>query len=850
MSDLAEPGTETGSRRTLWRLHALVAAVIVAGMSCLALAFLVPGTLLDPPAPWRLIVVALVLLVGDSTVLHLRFGRDTYTFTWSEAAIIVGLFLVPWPWLSIVAPLAVAAVHTAARRDPVKVVFNAASMAVGATLAQATAAVLTGGQAIRDVDTPLACAVLAVAACVCFAWNSLSVSAAIALSSATPLREVAAEGLRLKLAVLAGNTIVALLLVTTHWQDSTVVLVPFTLALLYLAYRGYLRALEERDIWRQLDRTAKEISLLDENGVATAAVARAAELFKADVVELAVAPPDGGPVQVVVQHDDGTQSTREEPPHSIGAGAAQATPVHLIPTAVPATTWAVTPLEGVHGLTGSLRLGFHAPVMLSQRQQQVLSTFQHGVSTSLQNARLYGEMRRLADRYAQEARHDPLTGLANRKFFYERGVSELNRSGRDGSHVGLLLIDLDHFKEINDTLGHGAGDDLLRAVAGRLKKALREADLVARLGGDEFAVLLCGMPTPEAGDRVADDLLRLLAEPIDHDGLRLAVEGSIGIAVYPQDGTTVEDLLRHADVAMYQAKETRGAFARYRSDRDESNVNRMTLVADLRNAIKAREFVLLFQPQVDLATGRVLGAEVLTRWQHPRRGLLGPDDFISAAENSGLMQEFTIHILDRAVAECARWREAGVTAPVSVNLSARNLLDARLPAEVAQILADHGLPAEQLVLEITETTMVSDIETVQEILAALRQMGVELSVDDFGTGYSSLALLQRIAVNEIKIDRSFVRAMNTSEGDAAIVRATIELAHGLGLRVVAEGVETAEHVAALRSLGCDVAQGWYFGHPVDREVMRELLGLPSATTQRHLRLPGTSRRLYLAGDAT
>jgi diguanylate cyclase (GGDEF)-like protein len=527
-----------------------------------------------------------------------------------------------------------------------------------------------------------------------------------------------------------------------------------------------------------------------------------------------------------VLHNDGTKSTREEP--GIGAGAAEATPAHLVPTAAPGITWAVTPLQGVHGLTGSLRLGFHAPATLSQRQQKVLSTFLHGVSTSLQNARLYGEMRRLADRYALEARHDPLTGLANRKFFYERAVSEINRSGRDGTHVGLLLIDLDHFKEINDTLGHGAGDDLLRAVAGRLKKSLRESDLVARLGGDEFAVLLCGMSTPDAGDQVADELLRLLAEPINHEGLRLAVEGSIGVAVYPSDGTTVEDLLRHADVAMYQAKETRGAFARYRSDRDESNVNRMTLVADLRNAIAAAEFVLHFQPQVDLATGAVVGSEVLTRWLHPRRGLLGPRAFISAAENSGLIQEFTVHILDRAVAECAHWREQGAIAPVSVNLSARNLLDARLPGDVARILTEHSLPAGLLVLEITETTMVSDIETVQEVLAGLRQVGVELSVDDFGTGYSSLALLQRIAVNEIKIDKSFVQAMNTSEGDAAIVRATIELAHGLGLRVVAEGVETDEHVKALRELRCDVGQGWYFGAAADSQQMRGLLGLPSS----------------------
>jgi diguanylate cyclase (GGDEF)-like protein len=840
--------TEPGTRRPLWRLHALVVGMTLAAAGCFALAILMPGGALEAPAVWRLALATLVLLVGESTVLHLRFGRDTYTFTWSEAAIIVGLFLVPWPWLSILSPIAVAAVHAIARRSPVKVLFNGASWAVAATLAQATALALTGGHSIHDVGPLLGCTALTAAACACFAWNGLSVSAAIAFSRGLPVWEVAREGLTLKLAVLAGNTIVALLLVTAQWQGSTVVLIPFSFALLYLAYRGYLRALEERDVWRQLDRTAKEISLLDERGVAVAAVERAAELFKADVAELAVAPSGDGPVQVFVRHEDGTQSTREESWHRTGSDATENLAFQVISAADTTISWIATPLEDVHGLTGWLRLGFPAPTELSARQQKVLRTFLHSVCTSLQNARLYDEMRHLAELYAQEARHDPLTGLANRKFFYERAVAELSRSQRDNSHLGLLLIDLDHFKEINDTLGHGAGDELLRTVAGRLKETLRGSDVVARLGGDEFAVLLCDLPSPEVSDQVAEDMLRVLAEPIDYDGLRMSVEGSIGIAVYPHDGTTVEDLLRHADVAMYQAKETRGAFARYRRDKDESNVNRMTLVADLRNAINANEFAIMFQPQVNLATGEVVGAEVLTRWQHPKRGLLRPDEFINAAENSGLMQEFTYHIMDHAVAECAYWFEHEAVAHVAVNLSARNLLDPRLAADVAEILARRGLPAERLVLEITETTMVSDIETVQQVLAELRRIGVELSVDDFGTGYSSLALLQRIAVNEIKIDRSFVQAMLTSDGDAAIVRATVELAHGLGLRVVAEGVETADHVDALRELRCDVAQGWHFGRPADGAQMRQLLGLQrtwvpgvrrSAAT-RHLRVAGGS----------
>ena len=776
--------------------------VFLAGSACLAAAVgvLVPMLGADQvPVLWRLVIVIGVLAVGETSANRWRIGPSGPVFTWSAAAVVVSLFLVSWPWLTVLSVLVVAAVRLAARRE--RVASEVASVAVGTTAAGLTCAVIAGGHLSDRTPTVRTCVALAAAAAVYFVWERIATAAATTPAGRSA-GAVFRRGLPLDLCVLAGNTALALLLVTAPWRGTTVVLVPLSAVLLYLVYRGYVRALDERDVWQHLDRAAKETSSLDEHDVAESAVKLAADVFGAQVVELAVAGVGARPIVVSVGDAD------------TGEGIAD---------------WVVAPLKAANGSDGVLRLGFPVTTRLTERQQHVLTTFVHGVSTNLRNAHLYGEMRMLADRYAREARHDPLTGLANRKFLYELAGPELERADRDGTIVGLLLIDLDHFKEINDTLGHSAGDEVLRTVAERLRDNLRSSDLVARLGGDEFAVLVCGLGCAELAENVARELLPLLAQPVSHEGLRLAVEGSIGVAAYPDDGTTIDDLLRRADVALYQAKRSRGDYARYRPDRDESNVDRLTLVADLSHAIAEREFLLQFQPQVDLRTGKVVGAEVLTRWQHPHRGLLGPHEFISAIEHSGLMREFALHILDRAVSECASWHRDGARAAVSVNLSARNLHDRGLPDDVARILAEHGLPAGSLLLEITETTMLSDIDAVQEVLAGLRQVGVELSVDDFGTGYSSLALLQRVAVNELKVDRSFVRAMNSSDGDAAIVRATIELAHSLGLRVVAEGVESADHVRALRELGCDLAQGWHFGRPAGSGRMRKLLGLSQST---------------------
>jgi EAL domain-containing protein (putative c-di-GMP-specific phosphodiesterase class I) len=294
----------------------------------------------------------------------------------------------------------------------------------------------------------------------------------------------------------------------------------------------------------------------------------------------------------------------------------------------------------------------------------------------------------------------------------------------------------------------------------------------------------------------------------------------MGVACFPQDGSTVDELLQRADIAMYQAKDDRGAWRRYDPDRDGSSLDRMALVAELRAALERDELAIYFQPQIDLDTHEVVSYEALSRWFHPTRGLLGPGEFVAVAEHSGLVRQFTLHVLDRAVAECAAWRRSGSTASVAVNLSARNLLDHQLPDDVTAVLSRYGVPPSALVLEITETTMMGELDVVEDVLSSLRRLGVEVSVDDFGTGYSSLAILQRVRVNEVKVDRTFVRTMLESPGDLAIVRATVELAHGLGLRVVAEGVESEELRTMLAAIGCDRAQGFHLGLPMPAEDVR------------------------------
>jgi diguanylate cyclase (GGDEF)-like protein len=433
-------------------------------------------------------------------------------------------------------------------------------------------------------------------------------------------------------------------------------------------------------------------------------------------------------------------------------------------------------------------------------------------------------LRTSAERDRHQATHDALTGLPNWELLRDRLEQALAAATRSDGEMAMLLIDLDRFKEINDTLGHSYGDKLLRQVGPRLQSVLREGDTVARLGGDEFAVLLPLVDGAGEAERVAERLREALHRPFDVDGVALDVEASIGIVVSPWHGTDTEALLRNADIAMYAAKDVKAGAVVFRPDEHVSAPARLTVLGDLRRALEGDgELFLHYQPKYTLDGERIEGAEALLRWQHPTEGLIPPGDFIPAAEGTGIILRLTERVLDMALAQMRTWIDAGHAVPVAVNLSTRCLLDAGLPDLVARLLAVHRVPAALLRLEVTESAVMGDSTRCTEVLQRLHALGVRLSIDDFGTGYSSMSHLRRLPVDELKIDRSFVLGMTTTQQDAVLVRTAIDLGHNLGLTVVAEGVEGAEHVTALRALGCDIAQGYHYARPMVGERMSELL---------------------------
>ncbi|WP_435871873.1 putative bifunctional diguanylate cyclase/phosphodiesterase [Micromonospora echinospora] len=749
----------------------------------------------EPPDSVRdlVTVTTLVVTVALATVIKtpVRIRSTTLAFAWVETAIVIGLAVAPASWLILATGIGVAC-GSVTRLAPIKTAFGVAKhtlVAGGSTLV-----ILLLGNAWPPREPLQIVLLLGVVYLVAAVLDDLLAIPVIALASGTPIMRQFRTDLDLRIAGFAVRFLVAACTVLILRADPRLLLaVPALVLSLHLAYSTRIRSRTEQQAWQRLARATDALNVVDLDQVLTTAVTEASELFSADEIEIELR--EGG--RTVRGNASGIAYDGTSPRPSDIDG-------RVMPVA----------LEG-HNRTddlGVLRLRFAGPVELSEREQYTLRTFASALCTAVRNAQAYAELARIAEDHAYAATHDALTGLSNRRHLLDEGSAQLTTRHADGV-TALVLIDLNHFKEVNDTLGHGAGDRVLIQVAERLRHAARPDDLVARLGGDEFAVLLRGLPAPAVASHRAEALLNALHDPLDVDGMRISVEASGGIAVAPATGGMPE-LLRRADVAMYQAKRAGQRLATYAPARDTADLSRLTLGGELPRAVADHEFTVNFQPIVDLGSGEVIGAEALARWHHPTHGLIDPLRFLEAVERSGLLPAFAEAILDQALIAAGSWRDAGFDLPVSVNVSPRSLLDARFPGAVLARLRAHDLPPDRLVLELTETLTLSQLDVVDRVLSRLRDSGVRLALDDFGTGYSSLSLLSRIPVHELKIDRSFVTAMETAPEAAAVIRSTLDLGRSLNLTVVAEGVESEPQRRALWELGCAAGQGHLFARPL------------------------------------
>jgi len=423
------------------------------------------------------------------------------------------------------------------------------------------------------------------------------------------------------------------------------------------------------------------------------------------------------------------------------------------------------------------------------------------------------------------AYYDALTGLPNRELFMDRLENALVKARRDDTAIALMFIDLDRFKNINDTLGHSVGDELLKAVSRKLTGCVRKVDTVARLGGDEFTITLASIAHPEDAAKVAETILHSFKEPLDIGGRELFISPSIGISTYPADGKDSEALIKNADTAMYRVKEEgRNSFQFYRSEMSKKFFERLALENELRKALESNQLKLAYQPQVSMATGSIVGMEALARWQHVELGWVSPDVFIPIAEETGLIGALGEWALRAACIQAKAWVDAGHTGlRMAVNLSTIQIQQADIPDIVAKCLQETGLEPRNLELELTESEIMEHAEATVETLIALKKMGVHLAIDDFGTGYSSLSYLKRFAIDKLKIDKSFIDDISTDPNDAEIVAAVIVMAHNLKLEVVAEGVETEDQLSFLRWQECDEIQGYLFSKPVPAAEMQAML---------------------------
>jgi diguanylate cyclase (GGDEF)-like protein len=810
-----------GRSTALW-VYILAIAVAGAGVH---LGFVIP---LDRPwaAGWVwLAVVTGGFFLAERYVVHLRLGRDAYAFTMMEIPMVLGLFFAP-PQLLVLARLVGGGVAYAVERKALrKATFNCALFVLETSTAVALWHLVLGAAEPLSPRGWLATGLAVV--CTGVISSSLVSGAIFIVSGEAPrsLQEVYGLG---QLGDLANAcfALVAVYLLSSDWR--TAWLLAVVLGILAAAYRSYEGARSRSESLEQVNRFTEMVGRdVDVDAVVRNVLSEIAQAFEVTTVQLRLSKPFDADDDWTLR--DGTTS------HGGGALVDRLAPFTeggtvLVPRNARVAGLAavlreedvrdalMVPLRSVGQVAGSIviadRLSDVAPFTHADVSQ--LQALANHAAVALENAVRAEMIIRQAEEREHEAMHDELTGLANRRL-----LARLLGDRLAVTSVALLLLDVDGFKQVNDTLGHEVGDRLLRVVGERVGESAPGGSVVARLGGDEFAVLLPDGSDDDSAQAFALLLREALARPMVLGEFSVAVDASVGVATGHQ-GESASTLLRWADLAMYAAKQSRTGLEVYRPELDQHDSSRLGLLADLRDAISDGTLEVAYQPKLDVRTGKVVGVEALARWNHSELGPVHPDEFIPLAEHSTLITPLTMLVLRRALTATERWRTVTDGFTVAVNISPRSLLDPGFVDEVARELAQVAFPASALILEITETSLMTDPERAITALERLRRIGVRLSVDDLGTGYSSLAYLQRLPVDEIKIDRSFLSAFDEPSSQA-VVGTIVDLGHRLGKHVVAEGVELSESFDTLRVLGCDSAQGFWIARPMPADQLTRYL---------------------------
>ncbi|MEV6845295.1 bifunctional diguanylate cyclase/phosphodiesterase [Actinoplanes sp. NPDC051411] len=774
--------------RRLWLLIGLVVVLALAVVAGSVRLILEPGR----PIPSIGLLIGFVILTAFASrmMVRIRLQSGKLSSTWLDLAIVVGLVLLPPPWVVLGTAVAITAPKLFVTTTTQRILFAVGKETLVA--AACGALFLLSGYQPAPERPSVNIGLMAAAVAVMWLADELIAIPVLAVATHRSMRQMFLIGIRLSIVMVISRFVLAVLIVAilrSSGDARLLLIVPPVMLSVHFWQAGHERGRQERESWQRLADTTDELNVVELDEVLRNAVIRACQLFTAIEAEIRLPADDRvvrGSNGAIAYDGPMTEDTRA---------------VDTVET---------TELSGHDGNNpiGSLRIHFQGPVRLTESEHFKLKAFSSALYTAIRNAKAYAELGRIAAANAHAATHDPLTGLPNRRQLYER-AGQLFRAGTDQKLFALLLIDLNHFKEVNDTLGHGAGDKVLQMVAAHLRDAATPNDLVARLGGDEFAVLLGDLPTPALATHRAEALLSALEIGVEVEGMQIVVEAAGGIALAPGSGG-IDELMRRADVAMYQAKRAGDQTMTYAHSRDTADVGRLMLGGELRRAVSEQEFVVDFQPIVDLGTGEVISAEALARWHHPEHGPLTPIQFLETVERSGQLPAFANAVLNQALTAAGVWREAGFDMPIAVNVSPRSLLDPTFPRTVLGRLEHYTVPADRLVLELTETLTISQLDVVGRALAELREAGVRLALDDFGTGLTPLSVLSRIPVHQLKIDREFVTAIETSSEAAAVIRSTVDLARNLHLTVIAEGVESEPQRHALWESGCVAGQGHLF----------------------------------------